>query len=68
MKDLERSKKLTLKLLIPLCLDIFTIYLDLLTRSIAAALYSFVMGTLLQFLCMEKVLTANIYQLSQFFD
>ncbi len=67
MEDLEGSKKLALELLVPLCLDVFAIQLDLLARSIATTLYSLLMGFLLQLLCMEKVLTANFHQLSQLF-
>ncbi len=47
MENLEESKKLTLKLLIPLCFDVFVIQLNLLAQSIATALYSFVIGSLL---------------------
>ncbi len=67
MEDSEGSKKLALELLVPLRFDVFAIQPDLLARSIAMALYSFVMGSFLQLLYMEKVLTANFYQLSQLF-
>ncbi len=68
MEDSERSKNLALKLLVPLCFNVFAIQPDLLTWSIAMALYSFVMGFLQQLLCVEKVLTVNFYQLSQLFS
>ncbi len=53
MEDSERSKKLALELLVPLRLDVFAIQPDLLARSIATALYSLIMGSFLQLLCME---------------
>ncbi len=53
MEDLKGSKKFALELFIPLCFDILAIQLDLLARTIATALYSLVMGSLLQLLCME---------------
>ncbi len=68
MKDSERSKKLALELFVLFGFDVLTIQLDLLTRSIAMTLYSLIMGFFLQLLCMEKVLTANFYQLSQLFS
>ena len=68
MKDLEKSKKLVLKLFVFLCFNIFAIQLDLLAQNIVTVLYSLVIGSFLQFLCMEKVLTANFYQLSLFFS
>ncbi len=64
MEDLERSKKLALKLLVPLRVDVFAIQLDLLAQNIATTFYSLVMGSFLQFLYMEKVLTINFHQLS----
>ncbi len=67
MEDLEGSKKLALELLVPLRFDVLAVQPDLLARSIAAALNSLVMGSFLQFLCVEKVLTANFHQLSQLF-
>ncbi len=67
MEDLEGSKKLTLKLLVLLRFDVLAVQLDLLARSVAAALYSLVMGSFLQLLCVEKVLTTNFHQLSQLF-
>ncbi len=68
MKDLKRFKKLALKLFVPLHFDIFAIQLDLLTRIIAMTLHSFVMGSLLQFLCMKFVLATNFHQFSQLFS
>ncbi len=68
MEDLEESKKLALKLFVPLRFDVFAIQPDLFTWSIATALYFFIMGFFLQLLCMEKVLTANFYQLFQLFS
>ncbi len=53
MEDSEGSKKLALELFIPLCFDVFAIQLDILARSIAMALYSFVIGSFLQLLCIE---------------
>ena len=47
MKDLEGSKKLYLKLFIPLCYDVFAIQSDFLAWSIAMAFYSFVMDSFL---------------------
>ncbi len=67
MKDSEGSKKFAFELLVPLRLDVFAIQPDLLTRSVVTALYSIVMGFLLQLLCVEKVPTANFHQLSQLF-
>ncbi len=67
MEDSEGSKELALKLLVPLRFDVLVVQPDLLARSVATALYSLVMGSFLQLLCVEKVLTANFYQLSQLF-
>ncbi len=67
MEDSEWTKELALKLLIPLCFDVLAVQLDLLAWSIATALYSLVMGSFLQLVCVEKVLTANFHQLSQLF-
>ncbi len=61
MKDLERSKKLALKLFVPFCFDVFAIQPDFLAWSIATAFYFLIMGFLLQFLYIEKILTANFY-------
>ncbi len=61
MEDSKRSKKLVLELFVPLCFDVLAVQPDLLTRSIAAALNCLVMGSFLQLLYMEKVLTANFY-------
>ena len=47
MDNLERSKKFFFKLFVPFYFDIFAIQLDLLARSIAMVLYSFVMGSFL---------------------
>ncbi len=47
MKDSEGSKKLALELLVPLCFDVLAVQPNLLTRSIAAALNSLVMGSFL---------------------
>ncbi len=68
MEDSEGSKKLALELFVLFRLDVFAIQPDLLTWSIASTLCSLVMVFFLQFLCMEKVLTANFYQLSQLFS
>ncbi len=68
MEDLEGSKKLVLELLIPLRFDVFAIQPDLLARSVAVTLYFLVMGSLLQFLCIEKVLIANFHKLFQLFN
>ncbi len=67
MEDSEGSKKFALELVIPLCLNVLAIQPDLLARSVATALHSLVMGSFLQLLCVEKVLTANFYHLSQLF-
>ncbi len=67
MEDSEGSKKLALELLVPLRFDVSAVQPDFLVRSIAAALNSLVMGSFLQLLCVEKVLTANFHQLSQLF-
>ncbi len=53
MEDLERSKKLALKLLILLHFDVFAIQLDFLVRSIATTPYSFIVNSFLQLLCIE---------------
>ncbi len=67
MEDLEGSKKLALELFVPLRFDVLAVQPDLLAQSVATALYSLVMGSFLQLLCMEKVLTANFHQLFQLF-
>ncbi len=67
MDDLEGSKELALKLLVPLRFDVLAIQPDLLARSVATALYSLVMGFFLKLLCVEKVLTINFHQFSQLF-
>ncbi len=67
MEDSERSKKSAFELLVPLRLDVLAVQPDLLARRVATALHSFVMDSLLQLLCVEKVLTANFHQLSQLF-
>ncbi len=67
IEDLEGSKEFALEFLVPLCLDVFAIQPEFLARSIATALYSLIIGSFLQFLCVEKVLIANFHQLSQFF-
>ncbi len=67
MEDSEGSKELALEFFVPLCFDVFAIQPDLFARSIATALYSLIMGSFLQLLCVEKVLTANFHQLSQLF-
>ncbi len=41
------QKKFALKLVVPFCFDVFAIQPDFLTWSIATALYSLVMGSLL---------------------
>ena len=53
MEDLEGSKKLVLELFVLLRVDIFAIQLDLFGQSIPSALDFFIMGSLLQLLCME---------------
>ena len=68
MEDLEGFKKVALKFLIPVYFDVLVIQPDLLIRSIATSLYSFVMGFFLQFLYIKKVLTINFYQLFQLFS
>ncbi len=68
MENSERSKKLALKLFVPLRFDVFAIQPDLLARIILTVLYFLVPGSVLQFLCMEKVLIANCYLLSQLFS
>ncbi len=67
MEDSEGSKELALKLLVPLRFDVLAIQPDLLARSVATTLYSFVKCSFLQLLCVEKVLAANFYQLAQLF-
>ncbi len=67
MENSEGSKKLVLKLLVPLRFDVSAVQPDLLARSVASALNSRVMGSFLQLLCVEKVLTANFHQLFQLF-
>ena len=68
MEDSEESKKLAFELFILLCFDVFAIEPDFLVWSIAITLYSLVINSLLQLLCMELVLVANFYQLSQLFS
>ncbi len=53
MENLEKSKKHILELLILLYFDVFAIWFDFLTRNIAMALYSYIIGSFLQSLCME---------------
>ncbi len=53
MEDLKESKKLALEFFVRLHFDIFAIQPDFLIRSIATALYFLVIGSLLQFLCIE---------------
>ncbi len=53
MEDSKGSKKLALELFVLLRLDVFTIQPDLLTQSVATALYSFVIGSVLQLLYMD---------------
>ncbi len=53
MEDLEKSKNLVFKLLVLLRFNVFAIQPDFLVQSIATALYSFIVGSLLQFLCIE---------------
>ncbi len=67
MEDSERSKELALKLLIPHCFDVLAVQADLLAQSVSTALHSLVMASFLQLLYVEKVLSANFYQLSQLF-
>ncbi len=67
MEDSEGCKKLALELLVPLRFDVLAVQLNLLPRSIAAALNSLIMGSFLQLLCVEKVLTAYFHQFSQLF-
>ncbi len=65
MEDSEGSKKFALELLAPLHLNIVAIQPDFLARSIATALFSLIMSSFLQLLCVEKVLIANFHQFSQ---
>ncbi len=67
MEDSKGSKILAVELLVPLCFDVSAVQPDLLARSVALALNSLVIGSFLQLLCVEKVLTANFHQLSQLF-
>ncbi len=67
IEDSEESKKLALELFVLLRFDVSAVQLDLLARSIAAALNSLVIGSFLQLLYVEKVLTANFHQFSQLF-
>ncbi len=67
MEDSEGSKKLVLELLVPLRFDVLAVQPDLLARSVTAALYSLVMSSFLQLLCVEKVLKANFHPLFQLF-
>ncbi len=67
MEDSERSKELALKLFVLIHFDVPAVQPDILARSVATALYSLLMGSFLQLLYMEKVLTANFHQLSQLF-
>ena len=53
MADLKGSKKLILELSVPLYFNVFAIQPDLLARSIASALDSFIMGSFMQFLYMR---------------
>ncbi len=64
MEDSEYSKELDLKLILPLRFDVLAVQPDLLARSVTAALYSLVMSSFLQLLCVEEVLAANFYQFS----
>ncbi len=53
IEDLAGSKKLALELLVPLQFDVFAIQPDILAQSIVMALYSLIIDSLLQLLCME---------------
>ena len=53
MEDLEKFKKLALKLFVLLYFGVFVIQPDFLAQSIVTALYSLVISFFLQFLCME---------------
>ena len=53
MKDLEGSRKFAFELLVFLYFNVFTIHPDFLAQNIAIALYFFVIGSLLQLLCIE---------------
>ncbi len=53
MEDSEGSKKLALELFVPLRFDVLAVQPDLFARSVAAALYSLVVGSFLQLLCVE---------------
>lgn len=48
-----------------LCFDIFAVQPDFFARSIAMALYTLIIDFFLQYLCMEQVLAANLYQFLQ---
>ena len=64
MKDLEWSKELRFQLPISFCLDVFTIQPYLVTEGIASRLNAFIVGSLLKFLSVVEVFSANNYQLS----
>ncbi len=67
MEDSEGSKKLAFELFVLLRFNVPAVQPNLLAQSVASALNLFVMGSFLQLLCVEKVLTANFHQLSQLF-
>ena len=64
MEHPEWSKKLCLQLPVLLGLDIFAVQPYFVTGGIASRLNAFVVGSLLMFLGMVEVLSANKYQLS----
>ncbi len=49
----KQTKELVFKLLVLFRLDIFTIQPDLVNQSVATDLYSLIVGSFLQFLCMK---------------
>ncbi len=61
----KRSKEFSLKFPISLGFDVFAIQPNFVTRRIASRLCMLVMISLLKFLCMLEVLSADSHQLSE---
>ena len=68
MEHSKQSEKFGFKFPLPFCLDILAIQLDFFTLYVALGIYSFVIGSLLEVLSVQKVLVTNFHQLPQFYS
>ena len=66
MEDSERLKELCLQLLVAFGLDIFAVQPNFLARGVAPRLDSLIVSSLLKFLGMVEVFSANNHQFSEF--